>query len=262
MATQGVAHKIVSGGLEASIRGRKALVWSLNMPIGYDKLPINHELLLHLTFEEMTGLLAHDRAKPHHIHTLHGTPDWSSLANGLPYLDFNSANPDYLDCPAAATADLNFTTGDFSGAVWIAPDVTIGTQGQLLDRLDVGGGGWGFGTNQDLIQFMTQGAGMLQDSLSSSVLTIGAWSLCGFTRSGASGRLLHNGVDVTDVAATHVDPGPTGADFHLGVYYDMGMALYLWRYNGKLALPRTWGRKLEALEWRQMFEQERHWFGV
>jgi len=34
-------------------------------------------------------------------------------------LDFNAAVPEFLECPAASTVDLDFTIVDFSLAIWV-----------------------------------------------------------------------------------------------------------------------------------------------
>jgi len=231
------------------------------MTIGYDKLPINHEILLDLTLEEMTGLLAHDRAKPHHIHTLHGTPAWASLANGLPYLDFNPAHPDFLDCPAADTADLNFIGGAFSGAVWIAPDSLAGGKA-LLARGALGTGGWMFYQLGASLAFFTIQAGDFQMTESLTVLYVGTWALCGFTRLNTGVKLFHNGTDVTSVPATHTNPDTVNMELHIGIRNDEVTSPFEGKMAGGPCGPRLWGRKLEAVEMRQIFEQERHWFGV
>jgi len=232
------------------------------MTIGYDKLPINHGILLDLTFEEMIRLLAHDRAKPHHIHTLHGTPTWSSLANGLPYLNFNSMHPDWLDCPAADTVDLDFTSGDFSIALWLYTPMPPGVPGMIMGRGEVVADGWYMIQTDGVLMFATSQAGAVQTTDSVIFLDALEWRLVGVSRSGASARIFGNGEDITLTPATHIDPRTSNRELHIGISdNEIGAPLH-----GKIAGgpcgPRIWGRKLEALEMRQIFEQERHWFGV
>ncbi|GAH81602.1 unnamed protein product, partial [marine sediment metagenome] len=93
--------------------------------IGYDKLALNHQILLDLPFREATGLITHDVAKPHHIASLAGhAPVWGEIAlSGLGVLEFGAGLNRYLEIPAADTVDLDFT-GDFTLATWIYPVYT------------------------------------------------------------------------------------------------------------------------------------------
>ena len=65
------------------------------MSLSFDKFSLNHQLLLAMTLEEMTGGNGdptYDRAKPHHLMTLidtgAGAITWGSAASGFPYLNF------------------------------------------------------------------------------------------------------------------------------------------------------------------------------
>lgn len=234
---------------------------------GYDNLPLNHQLLLHLTFEEMTGLLAHDRAEPHHPHTLNGVPTWNQLANGLPYLAFDSTNPDWLDCPAIDTADLDFTAGDFSLAIWryIGWPPALGSP-QLFARGVGSTDGWElfyyaatrviyFRTNQLGAQQITQGTAAL------GALAGRTWALIGVSRSGASARIYVNAKDVVDVAGTHVNPATSPRALHIAVSDNHTSPFSGWVAGGPCG-PRIWGRALSENAWAQLFEYGRHWLGV
>ena len=95
------------------------------MPIGYDNLRVNQMLVLDLQFRETTGPHTRDFAKPYHYPaTLAGTPSWAVLGNDLTYLSFDSTNPDYIVLAAAACADLDFTSGDFSAGAWVYADAS------------------------------------------------------------------------------------------------------------------------------------------
>ncbi len=86
--------------------------------IHYDDAPINRGMLLDLPFREATGIITQDVAKPHHPVTLVNTPTWASLASGLSVLDLDGST-EYLQSLNADTADLGFTTGDYSVSAWI-----------------------------------------------------------------------------------------------------------------------------------------------
>lgn len=230
------------------------------MTVGFDNLAINHQLLLGLTFEEATGAVALDRAKPHHPMTLTGPPTWTQLPSGLMVLDFNSATPDYLQCSAALTADLNFTSGDFSAAAWVYFDEIVN------DILIIGRSnspaftdGWDFKvTARQSIDIYTCQAGIYQNSFSDDdTISAGTWCLIGITRSGESGRVLKNGCDITYWADTHIDPLTATRTLLIGVAVDLSHP-----FDGKMWNPRIWGRKLTTADWMNLFQTERHWFGV
>lgn len=231
--------------------------------IGYDKLAINHQLLMGLTFEEMTGVLTHDRAKPYHPFTLTGTPPtWHSLPSGLPYIELDGAN-DFLECPAANSDDFNFVADDFTLLAWVWLDV-MGTKRIFCHgATDVCGfelyhsvinNTFGFRTNQ-------LGAHTEVDAVNSG-LVINTWQLAGATRHLTSGQIYLQGQPLTMLLngglANPVTCGVGVKKLLIGVYDTEGVG---W-WNGRIALPRIWNRQLSDEEMLQIFNLERHWFGV
>jgi len=229
--------------------------------IGYDKLSLNFNLLYHLTLEETLAAMptVGDRAKPHHTTTPNGgTIAYGALPSGFPYFDLTRATPDYLDCPAAATNDLDFTTGDFSGAIWVYRDLDL--QADLICKSN-GVTGYVFGLNVAAgeIRITTYQAGPTsQASLSAAgIVPATTWTLLGFSRDGAVCRVFVNGRDVTDTAGTHINPASAAAlDLNIGVANDKASNAF----DGRLTQPRLWGRALSVLEHLQLFNMERHWF--
>lgn len=88
------------------------------MSAGFDKSAINAGLLLDLTLSEATGTVVLDRAKPRHPIVMINSPTWSKLSSGLGVNTLNGTNQ-WLECAAVSCADLNFTSGDFSAAIWV-----------------------------------------------------------------------------------------------------------------------------------------------
>lgn len=238
------------------------------MSRGFDKEAINSQLLFGLTLEEMIGgnlAVIHDRAKPHHTCTLHGaTIGWGSLASGIPYLDLTAITPDWVDCPAADTADLNFIAGDFSLIAWINID-SLAIFRQVLMRGSsanaAADGGWDFYIRDTgALRIATwQAWGVEQTSATpAAVITTGIWYLIGATRSGASIRLYVNGLDLTSIIGVHVNPASVNLKLHIGIdNVEVNNPL-----DGKLALPRIWGRKLSAEEMHEIWDRERVLFNV
>jgi hypothetical protein len=227
---------------------------------GYDNLRFNHEMLLDLQFCEGTGTVTQDWAKAHHAGaTLTGVPTWQNLGNDLTYLDFDLANPDSIIISAANSVDLDFTTGAFSGAVWIAPDAY---GNRWVMHKSSAGNGWGFwiSATSPYLELTTEQAGpTYQTTEGGANLVLSAWQFIGFTRSGATGRVYLNGVDATTTPATHVDPvSAAAANFTIGTTTGGGAG---W-YDGDMWRPRIWNRQLAAWEMLAIYEAERDLFNV
>ena len=226
--------------------------------IGYDNLDVNQEMLLDLRIVEGTGTNTQDWAKAHHVCALVGAPTWPNLDNGLTYLDFVAGNPDYILSLQAATADLNFTAGDFSLAVWIRPDV--GGNRFLFQRGLTQNDGYGFLYNtNEALTFATNQAAAAQFTVSAvDAVVVGTWVLAAVTRSGATAEIYVDGVRNVTTVGTHVDPLTSARNLYIGVNDGAGAG---W-FDGDLWRPRVWGRALSAAEMLAIFEYERHLFGV
>ena len=225
---------------------------------GYDQLQANQQLLLDLRFQEATGTNTQDFAKPHHVCTLIGTPTWQDLGNDLSYLGFVPGNPDYIRALQAATTDLDFTSGDFSAAVWVRADA-LGSRNFMARGLAATDGwDWWMDVNgaQNVSTFQ---AAASQFTLSAAAdVVIGTWGMIGFSRTGAAVRTYKNGRDTTATAATHIDPLTANRNLYIGVN---NLAAAGW-YDGDMWRPRVWGKKVTTAEFRLLFELERGLFGV
>jgi len=237
--------------------------------IGFDKYLINHEMLLGLGLEEMSGVatdVAHDKARGdltelHHSCVLTGgTIAWGSVASGFPYLSFNPATPDYLACPAADTTDLDFQAGNFTLAAWVYITSLAASRGVLNRGLAAGGGtdGWDFHVNlNSRVGVATFQGGATQATYSTATIVVNTWFLIAATRDEADIRTYINGRDRTDAPDTHVDPAACARDLRIGYRNDNDMP-----FSGYMAYPRIWGRCLSSDQMRTIFQVERHWFNL
>jgi hypothetical protein len=231
---------------------------------GYNKIRLNHQLVLDLTMEEVSGAAGdyiHDRARPHHDALLHGaTIGWTQLLSGLYVMDFTAGSPDWLDIGAAASADLDFTTEDFSVGEWVNLD-SLAANRSIMCRGLLDTDGWHCQVLMDgSIIFFTNQLGADQYSQSSAgLITVGYSYLVGFSRREGSVRCYINGVDVTETAGTHIDPATANRELHIGIYdNETGSP-----WEGQKWRPRIWGsRVIEDWEWLELFNMERHWFGA
>jgi len=229
------------------------------MPLGFDHRVTNMELLLSLRMEEGVGTLCFDWAKPHHVVTLVNTPAWTTLDNDLTVLDFDAAGPDHLICAAAGCADLDFTSGDFSGACWVRGDA-LGNRNIMTHGVHNTDGWYWYIDINGAMQLVTSQAAAFQATVGGAGdIVVGTWRFVAFTRVGAAVVMYTNGQNVTVTAGTHIDPATAAArNFYVGVNNAAGAA---W-YDGDLWNPRVWGKALTAAEHAELFEIERSLFGV
>lgn len=245
--------------------------------IGFDKITIDHNLLLGLPFEEGIDVLAHDRAKPHHLLTQHdpggGSFVWGNEVTGCPYLEFvtvgfGGADGVYLDCPAAETGDLDFTTGDYSIGVWVnhadtghfQPKIVVGRYGVNLD-------GWEVYLETDTgppavhyLEHRHHHAPDRDGCYSTGWTPATDWAFMGISRSGLYPQHYRNGMPLAMAYAVGglLDPATCNRDLVIGARFTKNLN---W-YKGRMWNLRIWGRALETDEWRFIYDCERHWFNV
>jgi hypothetical protein len=228
--------------------------------IGFDNYSINHQLLLALPFEEMIGVITHDNAKPHHILTLTGTPPtWNSLVTGFPYIAFDGA-ADYLQCPAANSDDLRFSTGDFTLLAWLYNTGPVGID-TIMCQNTVDACGWEFDIdNTGKIALRTNQAGAHTEISAAAAFTSSAWQLVGVTRHTTSGQFYVNGEQAltTGTLTDAVQCGAGANIFFVGVQ-NLAASNF---WGGYMALPRIWERELSDDEMKEIFDVERHWYNI
>ena len=230
------------------------------MTIGYDSYHPNQSAVLDLQLRDGASSLAHDFSKSHVAGaTLTGAPVWTFLGNGLPYLEFNPANPDNIIVAALDSTELNFTSGAFSGAAWIYPNAYGNRWLMMKGAAETGWGLW-LSATSPYLQFTTEQAGPTYQSTGGGAsLALNAWQFVAFTRSGAVGRVYLNGIDATTVSATHVNPASAAAGaFYIGTTVGGGAG---W-YDGSLWRPRVWKCQLAAADIMALYHRERGLFGV
>lgn len=240
--------------------------------IAYDKKSVYHRVLLDLPFREATGLITRDRAKPHHIASLAGhAPVWGEVAlSGLGVLEFGAGLHRYLEIPAADTQDLDFT-GDFTLAAWVFPIYTA-TALVIMCRNTTGEGAVGCGwcmylydspTLGTLLSLRTNQVGSRTECYAAG-FPESEWQLVGFSRdsAGLTATCYKNGQPITTVfnGIPLLNPVACGAANRLFIgRQEPVVGSY---YEGNMWRPRAWPEKLAPEDWAQLFNCERHWFGV
>ena len=243
------------------------------MAKGYDKLALDYGMLLDLPFNEGIGALTRDIAKPHHQDVAFVGPTWDKVAiSNSNVLSFDGGT-DYLECPATATADLDFTFEDYSIGCWVNWEDT-GIVGEIVVGrydIDVAHSGWelylAWNGVVDSLNLRHHHAGTLvppitgnpRSSCYSVGWTRGVWCLLGVSRTGGSEALHYrNGVALAMVTSGLVNPETCSEDLVIGVRWNK---IATW-YKGKMKRLRIWNRALSQNDWRNMFELERYLYSV
>lgn len=175
----------------------------------------------------------------------------------------------YLDCAAANCVDLNFTTGDFSIGVWINWDSTGGWSEIIIGRYEVNVSGWevylDISAGRNTVSQRHSHASLAPNTNSncfSTGWTPGVWAFLGISRISGDLYPVHyrNGVALTMAYETSgmLDPDTCSQDLVIGCRYTKDAN---W-YRGPMWRPRLWDRALTALDWLNIFEAERDYFGV
>jgi hypothetical protein len=244
----------------------------MKMPTGYDKLSLDRDLLLDLTFAEGTGVLTMDRAKPHHEDVrLANPPTWTQLANHTPVLQFDGAT-NYMELAAAASADLDFTSEDYSIAAWTFHSFSAQSQ-MIVARYGLDMDGWELyfydSPPNHYLQLRHHHAsfcptppcppGNERTGCYSNGWGNDIWYLVGLSRIGSDPRMYRNGVgvEVTCGAGDLHNPDNCNRDLVIGCRFTKDAD---W-YKGYMGRIRIWGRALSALEWRMLWNMERHKYG-
>ena len=227
------------------------------MTVGFDKLKVNRLLDLSLPMREGSGLVTYDVSKNRYPLTFFGTPTWEVIASGLTVIEFVSIAPWIPEYLRAAAPALNYTTEDFSMAVWIDPDGygTILCRGEPNGSID----GWELELDSShRIGLNMFNAGGISRASSDTGYAYNTWQLVGVSRSGITTHIYRNGEDVT-FDSLMADCSTSARNLYVGIW-EGGIQ---YPYKGRMWNPRTMGNvALTPEDHKLIFEMERRWFGV
>lgn len=226
----------------------------------YDSVAEKASILLDLPFREATGVVTIDVAPNNVPVVMVNTPTWTTLASGLQVITLNGTT-EYLYLDNADSADMDFTTGDYSVGGWF--NWTIDESSQIvIARYVVSNNGWEvYLTNAAGINYLTlrhhHAAGATTRTGGYSVgWTPGTTFHFGITREGDSCQFYRNGRPISTVTDALIDPETCNQDMVIGVRYSKD-ANY---FKGQLWRPRVWSRALTKDDWRRMYDREAAWF--
>ena len=247
------------------------------MTIGYDNLEFNKHILLDLPFREGTGTVTQDVAKPHHPMTMvdpgGGSFVWTSLDTGKMVLQFNAIGGGgtdgvYINCVAASSTDLNFTTENYSVGCWFNWDSTGGQSELLIGRYSTQVDGWdmylnisgGLNTLSQRHHHSSLGASNLKSECYSTGWTPGEWHFMGMSRTGLFTPHYRNGValDMTYDDNGMLDPDTASRDLSIGTRGTTKDANW---FRDLMSRPRVWGDiALTSDDWLLLYEMDKGWF--
>jgi len=227
----------------------------------YDSLALNDDIELDLSMLEATGSLLHDESKNHSMATMHsaiGTPLWLQTSASRFGIDLNRVYPtldmqQYYDIPAADCKNLDFTSSDYSLAIWFYWSHT-GSSQIVMGKYVVDNSGWEAylyfnGTNY----FMTvrHHHGGTRTGNYSAGWVYSQWHLWSYSRTGTTCQHYRDGLPITTISDVLQDPSSSIAnDWRLGCRFTEDSNWWKARFHR----PRAWSRGLTADEHRLLFE--------
>ena len=196
---------------------------------------------------------------------LSGRGNTGTLVNGVGYnsgnlgsLSFDGTN-DYVNLGNI----LDYTTENFTfNTFFYLNSFTTSTPGQgpqLFWKGSYYANGYYCAINADgTILFHTNQSGASQFSYTSSgLISVGVWNNVSVVRTGPSVQIYINGVDRTNVSATHINPTSSTGNLQLGAY-DAGF-IYS---NHRVATFQSYSRALSTQEIQQNFNATRSRFSI
>ena len=229
----------------------------------YDR-GVQKQCRLDLRTFESTGLTVKSIAKPHQTFTLgvgiDHIPTWQQLSSGVWALLYNRANGDLISLPAAQATDLNFTSSDFSGFVWCKFEAN--QNGFFMGNLESSGltSGWGWYFIGTAVRLCTSNAasGFGMYDLAWTYEST-RWHSFAFSKSGTAAAGYIDGRPAPGSGSVRNPVVTSPYDFSIGRYGHTWATLGL---DASLCLHRVWNRVLSPVEHMEIFNRERHLFGV
>lgn len=222
----------------------------------YDSLGINEDIELDLSMLEATGTLFYDESKNHSMATSHttlGSPLWMQLSSGRYGLSINPALPiadteHFLDIPAADCPNLNFTSTDYSLAIWFYYTDSGEDDQHIMNKYVVDMSGWEvylYTSGASRILTVRHHHGGTRTGSYSLGWAYSEWHLFGYSRIGTTGYHYRDGLPITTISGVLQDPASSVADdFRIGCRFTEDSE---W-FKGRFHRPRAWSRGLSVAE--------------
>ncbi len=162
---------------------------------------------------------------------------WGQLPSGLPYLSFDGSD-DQIAIPAQSMTDI-------TALVWLNPTI----EATVRTFFDIGNLLISIENITQKISVNREGAG----SVVSDTALDGTWQLVGVVINGANTLFYLNG----EADGSQANTTFTAGSSFIGRYHGAGQF-----YDGGLAIPRLSDAAFSATLMAEIYQQERHLFGV
>ena len=195
--------------------------------------PLTNNIILYLPFDENTGTKAWDWSGWGNDGTITGAT-WIT-GKYIKALNFDGIN-DYVE--VAHSSSVTFTTESFTLSAWIK--VTNWTiAGEVMAKGAWATDGWRFCVDTTYIHFTTFQSGAYQDTYAYLSPTSN-WIYIVAVRNGANAYIYLNGVDITSVQGTHINPTTNTRSLKIGIQDN----LISYPFNGLIDEIRIYNRAL------------------
>jgi len=230
----------------------------------YDSLALNEDIELDLSMLEASGSLLHDESTNHSTATTQasiGSPAWKQTSPGIYGVGLNVAYPaldmkQFIDIPAADCTNLDFTTTDYSLAVWFYYSDSGAIDQLMMSKYIVDGCGWeAYLSEIGTLHYLTvRHHHPLGATTRTGFYSLGwayaGWHLFSCSRIGTTGYHYRDGEAISTVSDTLIDPASNAAcDFRFGCRYSEDDD---W-FKGMFHRPRAWSRALSVDEHRLLY---------
>ena len=232
----------------------------------YDSLGLNEDIELDLSMLEATGELLHDESKNHSMASMHSaiaTPMWMQTSAGRFGIDLNRINPmldmdQYYDIPAADCPNLNFTSTDYSLAIWFYWNITDDNSQVIMGKYFVSDRGWevylyengAVGNRYLTVRHHHAAGATIRTASYSDGWAFTEWHLFSYSKIGTTGYHYRDGEPITTISDVLIDPESTvGDDFRIGCRFTEDSNWWKARFHR----PRVWSRALTVDEHRLLY---------
>lgn len=182
---------------------------------------------------------------------------YHQLPSGAWYMDLDG--DDYVQCPAATSRQLNFTSESFTLLAWCRG--TLAAACYIMGQGDTDHDGWGFFVWVNNLSFRLNQALGHTDISAVNGFASGAWQLVGVTRNGNTGQFYTNGAPVVTIGGGGLVDAVSvagGNKFLIGI--DDNELTGTW--PGSMGWHRVWNYELTPDEMARIWVAERGFFGV
>lgn len=233
------------------------------MTVLYDNIDTNKRILLDLPFREGRGTITQDVSKYHRPVALIATPTWTTLASGLPVLDFDAPSDEYFQILNADSTELNFTSGDYSIGGWF--NYSGGDSNMISGRYELDVSGWELYLYSPFLQLRHNHAAgaTVRTGTYSTGWTTNTWWFFGLSRSGATATMCRGTAGRAGTLTDLTVSGDALIDPATCPVYDLVSCRFTKDqdyFNGPMGRLIVADVAFSFDDWMSIYQREKGWF--